>query len=366
MSTTVLAPALETTPDVLWYTRCPVPTAVGIAVQQGRIAEEFARDGLTVRSLRDNADRAIRESHYDHKLLNSFRQGGSIPAIWARAEGRDTRVIGLTWTDEYQVVVASPRSQLRSVKELKGRRIGLPRRDEDIVDFPRAMALRGIDTALQLAGLSLGAVELVYFQREQALGDSIRSQPEAGKDVGWVPTDRRESPEVDALLRGDVDAIYLKGARALGLVEEHRLTVLTDLNAHPDPIVRSNNGTPRPLTVDGHLARTRPDVVRRLLSQVITTSTWAESHAQETREAIAREVGSTPELVQRAYGDELHRHLGVALDPTHVAGFKAFTAFLHQHGFISRGVDVDAWIDPAPLAELPRSLAAAAAGAAHA
>ncbi len=358
MSTAALAPEIET-PGVLWYTRCPVPTAVGIAVQQGLIANEFARDGLTVKSLRDDGDRAIRESHYDHKLLNSFRQGGSIPAIWARAEGRDTRVIGLTWTDEYQVVVAHPDSGIRRVSELRGRRIGLPRRDEDLIDFPRAMALRGIETSLAIAGLGLNEAELVYFNREQALGDLIRSQPEAGKpDSGWQPTDRRESPEVTALLTGKVDAIYLKGARALGLVEQHRLTVLSDLNRHPDPIVRSNNGTPRPLTVDGHLARTRPDVVRRILSQVIAASQWAESHPGETRDFIAREVGSSPELVRRAYGDELHRHLGVGLDPVHVAGF---TAFLHRHGFISRAVDIDAWIDPAPLADLavPRSASAA-------
>jgi ABC-type nitrate/sulfonate/bicarbonate transport system substrate-binding protein len=361
MSTTATLPPVIETPGTLWYTRCPVPTAVGIAVQQGRIAAEFARDGLIVKSLRDNEDRSIRESHYDHKLLNSFRQGGSIPAIWARAQGRDTRVIGLTWTDEYQAVVAAPRSGIRNVRDLKGRKIGLPRRDEDIIDFPRAMALRGVDTSLTIAGLSLAEVELVYFQRAQALGDSIRSQPEAGKgDVGWQPTNRRESPEFEALLRGEVDAIYLKGARALGLVEQHGLTVLTDLNTHPDPIVRSNNGTPRPLTVDGHLARTRPDVVRRILSQVIAASTWAEGHAIETREFIAREVGSTPELVRRAYGDELHRHLGVGLEAVHVAGFKAFTAFLHQHGFIGSQVDVDAWIDPAPLAELARSATAKA------
>ena len=362
MSTTTLSPEISTD-GVLWYTRCPVPTAVGLAVQQGRIADEFARDGLTVKSLRDDGDRAIRESHYDHKLLNSFRQGGSIPAIWARAEGRDTRVIGLTWTDEYQVVVARPAAGIRTPRELRGRRVGLSRRDGDLIDFPRAMALRGIETTLNIAGLELTDVELVHFERAQSLGDTIRSQPgTGGNDAGWQPTARRDSPEIEALLAGTIDAIYLKGARALGLVEQYGLVVVSDLNQHPDPIVRSNNGTPRPLTVDGHLARTRPDVVRRILAQVIAASRWAEDHAVETRELIAREVGSTPELVRRAYGDELHRHLGVGLDPVHIAGFGAFTTFLHRHGFISRAVDLAAWIDPAPLAELAATRTAAAGG----
>ncbi len=100
-----------------WYTRCGVPTPTGIAVQLGWIEEEFAKDGIKLDSVLDNADPDVRESHYDHKLDNSFRQGGSIPAIWARAAGRDTRLL--------------PDSKIRSVKDLKGRRLGVPTRPRE-------------------------------------------------------------------------------------------------------------------------------------------------------------------------------------------------------------------------------------------
>ena len=96
--------------DTLWYTRCPVPTPLGIAAQLGWIEDEFKGDGITVRTLQDQVDPAIRESHYDHKLDNSFRQGGNIPAIWARSTGRETRVVGLTWTDEAQVILTLPKT----------------------------------------------------------------------------------------------------------------------------------------------------------------------------------------------------------------------------------------------------------------
>ena len=61
--------------ETLSYTRCGVPTAVGIAVQLGWFEQEFSRDGITIESIRDSADRDVRESHYDHKVDNSFRQG---------------------------------------------------------------------------------------------------------------------------------------------------------------------------------------------------------------------------------------------------------------------------------------------------
>ncbi len=52
----------------------------------------------------------MRESHFTHALDFSFRQGGNIPPIWARSGGRQTRVVGITTTDEFQAVIALPSS----------------------------------------------------------------------------------------------------------------------------------------------------------------------------------------------------------------------------------------------------------------
>ena len=82
--------------DTLWYTRCPVPTGLGIAVQKGWLQDTVGALGTQVQSLRESTDKAVRESHFDHTLRNSVRHGGNIPAIWARAQGRETRVIGLS------------------------------------------------------------------------------------------------------------------------------------------------------------------------------------------------------------------------------------------------------------------------------
>ena len=70
-------------PDTLWYTRCPMPTASGLAIEMGWLDEEFAPDGIEVLSLRAAASRKTRESHFDHSQDNSFREGGNTPPIWS-------------------------------------------------------------------------------------------------------------------------------------------------------------------------------------------------------------------------------------------------------------------------------------------
>src|SRR5262245_63406157 len=99
--------------EALWYTRCPVPTASGIAIELGWLDEEFAPDGIQVASLRSSGSRTVRESHFDHSMANSFREGGNTPPLWTRARGGDVRLIGATWVEQYQAVVALPEAGIR-------------------------------------------------------------------------------------------------------------------------------------------------------------------------------------------------------------------------------------------------------------
>ena len=75
----------------IWYTRCPVPTPLGIAAHLGWLDSEFAGDGITVRALQESQHAALHHAHVDHSLDNAFRQGGSIRAVGARGRRRHAR-----------------------------------------------------------------------------------------------------------------------------------------------------------------------------------------------------------------------------------------------------------------------------------
>lgn len=335
--------------DTLWYTRCPVPTPVGIAVQLGWIEEEFVAEGLKLGSIRDSADRSVRASHFDHNLKNSFRQGGSIPAIWARAAGRQTKLIGLTWTDEAQVILSLPESKIRTIKDLKGRRLGIATRPRDSIDFWKATTLRAYLVALALEGLTEKDVEFVEIPRPDASFDAPGGL--AGQGPG-----ADELLEVQALKAGKVDVIFHKGSRGLEVADAIGAHVVFDVWKHPDPRARANNHSPRTFTVDSHLLDSRPDIVARVLRRVLLAGQWAEENPTEAIQYLARETGSTELWVRLAYGNDANKHLKTDLEESSIQALDDFTQFLFDHGFLPENVDVREWIDARPLAAARRLL----------
>ena len=341
--------------DTLWYTRCPVPTGLGIAVQKGWLQDAVGALGTGVQSLRESSDKAVRESHFDHTLRNSVRHGGSIPAIWARAQGRETRVIGLSWADESQLILTRPDSGIHSVKDLKGRTFGLPDWAGAQIDFTRAQALRGLENALKLEGLQVGDLQLVNFRYGGTFSDG-QVQTVNGTPVSQQRIEGRNL-ELIGLLRGEVDAIFLKGASAAQYAHDFGLRTVIDTGAHPDPLIRSNNGTPRTLAVDLHLLEQHFDVASGILDSVLRAEQWAHTHPDDTRRYLARETNSSEYWVSSAYGDDAHLRLRTALDEQAIAALQDFTHFLHRWRFIPKSFDVREWIDPRPLAALDRALA---------
>lgn len=333
-------------PHDLWYTRCPVPTPLGIAVQLGWFADEFAPEGITLRSIQETTDANARESHFDHNLPSSFRQGGNIPAIWARSRGADTKVIGLSWTDEFQAILALPSSGITRGAHLVGRRIGLPVNPVSI-DFNRASALRGFAKALELDGHDLRGVEWIDTLSDEPAGSGASGI--ASGEGYRVRTRHGYRAEVLALLRGEVDAIYVKGALGLETARLIGARIVTDLGSHPDPKVRINNGTPRTLTVDTKLIDERPDLVARFLARVVDAGEWAIAHPHETISYIARETGSSLDWVRAAYGEDAPAKLATFLSDEAVDALSDFKDFLFEHQFLPADFDVRGWIDHRPF-----------------
>ncbi len=315
-------------PQTLWFTRCPVPTATGIAADQGRLAAEFAADGITVRSLQDAPAEVAADHHYTHALPGLFREGGNVPALWARSRGERTRLIGLTWIEERQVILVRAGSGITGAGGLRGLRLAVPRH-EIAIDFWQAMALAGFTGALSSAGLTLDDAKLT----------EVAAPPGRGQ---WTA-------ELTALSEGRVDAVYVKGALAVEAAERFGAEVAVELDTLPDRRARVNNGTPRPVTVHQELLDENPDLVVRFLAVLLEAADWAAANPAEVARILSAETGAGAAGVAGAYAEGSHRTLHLSLSESRLSLLDQQERLLRRHGFLPAPVDLAAWADPEPL-----------------
>jgi len=334
-------------PSTIWFTRCPVPTASGIAIQNGWLQAEFSGQGIAVRSLRHSLDPKIRESHYTHTLPDSFRQGGNAPAIFARSEGKDTVLLGLHWIPQYQAIIALAAAKLTRIEQLRGKRLALPRRVNDEIDFWRATALQGYHNALRLGGLGLSDVELVdlpvetsYVDEDVAITEALTPAPRLIK---------YHTAEMTAMLRGEVDAMFAYSVWGSAVRSQLGATEIINLAEQTWPDAQINNGLPETLTVSGRLLRNHPDLVERYVAQLVRAADWAAHNGDAVRRAMAIETGTAEFWLDQGVGVDVGKRLTLSLDDELVSALESRKSFLLEHGFIRRDFDVRAWIDPRPL-----------------
>lgn len=250
-----------------------------------------------------------------------FREGDNVSALHARSDGGTTRLVGLTWIDRYQGVLSLPGAGIAEPAQLAGRRLGLPQRDDALaVDVHRAAASRGFHSATALACL---------FSDEFDYADVAVGRARGGDDEPYAA-------EAAALLRGEVDAIYVAGRAGRALAERIGAVEVVDLGAHLDPAVRVNATTPATLTVEQRTLEREPERVVTLLAALLRAGAWAETHEAAVRAAYGR----------RGVEQQLH----VDLSAHKLAALGAQKDFLLTHGFVDADVELTDWVDHGPLA----------------
>ncbi|RYE07762.1 MAG: ABC transporter substrate-binding protein [Hyphomicrobiales bacterium] len=355
MSVSTLTP--KTTPDV-FYTVCPVPSAISIALGRGTLQADFARNGVPLTNVRTHADRNVRESHYDQTQANLFREGGNIPPLWSRSVGRDVRLIGVSWVEHYAALVALPGSGIRTPADLKGKRVGLVNRPNDRIDFTRATQLRGYLVALAAGGVSRGDVTFVDLTYDKPLvALPPESQALSSSAFGLHGVRERQSVLIKALLEGTVDALYLTGPGA-EVAAFAGAGIVYDVAQALDPIDRVSNLTPVTFTVKGELLDSHPEVVADYLAANLRTARWARENPQDAARYIGRDTGIPEEAVALSYSSQVAAQLETSLDPELVARLEVQKNFLLDEGFLGGDFNFSDFVAPGPL-ERARQIVAA-------
>jgi len=336
--------------DTLWYTRCPVPTAFSLATRLGWLDQEFAHDGIRLRSLATSTDPQIRQSHFEHTLAYSVRHGGGIPPLYARSQGGDLRVVGLSLGDTAQRILALPGSGIEKVEDLAGKRLGVQRRVNDPIDFWAATTLRGYDLILKQARLSLSDVTLVDIKvARRFVEDTTLSTDESAAlwDARTMLGAQRDISA--ALVRGEIDAIFTQGPNSVTLPAFLGAIVVGEIE-HTAQLSDWVNNQPYPLTLSGPLIDEYPDIASRLIARVREAGVWARDHESEAKRIIAAEAGLPEELVDLAFGPKVHQQLEIDLSPELIHAYQALHDDLLARGFIGGPVDLGAFIDEAVFA----------------
>jgi ABC-type nitrate/sulfonate/bicarbonate transport system substrate-binding protein len=341
--------------DTLWFTRCPVPTATGLAYKLGWLEEEFKPDGIAIKTLQEVGGELARH-HYEHGLPTLVREGGNLLAIPAKAQGAPTRLVGLTWIDEAQAILVRPDSPIRKPEDLKGKRLALPVfRAADLAEnrrgrsIARGMSLAGYKGVLASVGLSLDDVHLV----EVTSGRPGSDRENLGSLWGGL----------EPLINGEVDAVYVKGASSVDAARQNGAVVGIDIDKLPERRFRVNNGTPRPITVHTDLIEQHFELLVRFLYQTLRAAEWAKTNLSGVHAILQGEARASGAGVAAAYRDGFHLSLAPDLSEERVELFRQQKNFQLTYGFLDRDFDFDAWIDPRPLEEARRRLETYAAAA---
>jgi len=343
--------------DRIWFTRCPVPTATGLAYKLGWLTDEFAGDPLPVDTLQETTGE-LRRHHYDHRLPSLIREGGNLLAFGARSQGEPTKVVGLTWIEEWQTILVRPDSGITRPEHLKGKRLALPTWTEHQIpshqrgsSIARGMSLHGYKGALASAGLTFDDVEFVEVpsNRSAPVTDLAGGRAGSGQLAGlWA---------LQRLLDGEVDALYVKGAAAVDAAKALGIVVGINLDHLPERRFRVNNGTPRPITVHQSLIDDHFDILARFLYQTLRAADWARDNVESVRTILQSETRGSADAVTEAYSNDALRSLHPNLDNDRLELFAQQKKFLWLHGFIDNDFPLDSWIDPRPL-EAARKLLA--------
>jgi 2'-hydroxybiphenyl-2-sulfinate desulfinase len=315
------------------YTICPVGNASYISANKGFLQKGFEKLGVKPIRLQTLPEKEW-HVHYDYESPALFREGGNIPPIWSKSEGREPVLIGIAFLPMKSYILVRIDSNIDTVEQLRGKRIGIPTRPEFSIDFFAASALHGLKSALVARDVSLADVKVVELPATEA---EIATKDNWKSNLG--------DSAVQALDNGRVDAIYSSGVRAQQLLSTGKYTAIYEVSANPNLVLPTNNCYPNILTVSKKLADDAPEIVVEYVKQVILAAEWAKTNLSGVVELFSAQLnGSTGDVV-KSLPAGFHKRLTPSITTEGLLALEGQKRFLLESGYIKKDFDIEKWAD---------------------
>lgn len=342
----------------VWYTYCHLIDAGTVDESLGCVAEELAARGAQLAYFLGAPGHDF-YPHFTHELDALFRFGGCIPAIHARAEVRETVLLGLQWLAEGGGLLVRAGEGLDEPGDLRGRRIGLSLSlNRHKVDYRRVTDERGVEVVLGQHGLTRDDVRFVDCERADDWYDTPRARvPLQSLTEFWsrygIDPDLRHRPLLPELRAGVIDACFVTDPFDHGYADYPDFALIGSLARHPDWTLQVG-GAPYALTCTRAFAVEHPDLVTAYLAGLVR----AGRHCNEDPGATARLLETTGFFLPAATTHENLRAVDFVpnLAADNLAALEIEKDFMLSRDYIAHDIDVRAWAAPEFLAAAHRAL----------
>jgi sulfonate transport system substrate-binding protein len=279
-------------------------SSMAVAHAKGWIDEEFKADGIKVEWLFfKGAGPAVNEALSNQQLDFAFQ--GDLPSIVARAAGLKTRVIFATGVRSNLYIGVPPDSPLKTIQDLRGKRVSL---------------FRG--TNMHLPALRL-----------------LEAHGLTERDVRILNLDT--AGYLTALATRDIDGA-IGAMDILRLRDKGQVRVLYRSKGDSPIFTRQSH-----VLVTDEFAAAHPQLVQRVINAAVRTARWSSDEAN--REEVLRlwaRAGTPYEHWKEDYdGEPLRVRLNPNFDPFLVGRYKDAEAQAFRFRLSRARFDVDAWID---------------------
>ena len=323
--------------QIIHYSRCRmIPTPSSLAAQLGYLQTEAPRH-LEPSVKIEFGDYDHRDDHYWMRHATSSR------SLYARSRGSDAHAVAFSPYESGDRILVRADTDIRTAADLRGCRIALPKIAGPRFDIDRQVYLKPYLTALRKVGLTLQDVRSVDtpFERPR-----LRDAPPEPRNFFEVAGEMF----VDQLRRGEVDA-------AVTTVRPTDMTGLREIYSSRNDDALIARGDLRALLVSGPLLREHRAVVVRLLTCLLRAEEWAAVHPAEVPALVARDIGLSPESLERREIDFVGWSR-LSCSQSDWGTMQEQMEFLRSSGVLEGAVALDEWIEPTVIAEAREALEA--------